>query len=141
MFSFDYQEVSDLKLDTVVITNWVNKVISKYNCTTGEIAFIFCSDSYLLEINKEFLNHNYFTDIITFNYCEGDIISGDIFISIDTVNSNAKEYSVSFENELNRVIIHGVLHLLGFDDKTEEENEKMHELEDEALNLLKTISQ
>ena len=140
MLSFDYQEVSDLNLDTNKISTWINKVISNNNSALQEIAFIFCSDVYLLKINKEFLNHNYFTDIITFDYCEDNKISGDVFISVDTVLSNSKDFNVSFEDELNRVIIHGILHLLGYDDKTEEQNEKMHQLEDAALDLLKTIS-
>jgi len=136
---FDYEDVSDLKLDTESITVWINKIITLYNGISGEISFLFCSDDYILKANREYLNHDYFTDIITFDYCEENIVNGDILISIDTVLSNSKEYNTSFYEELNRVIIHGILHLLGFKDKTEEEDLEMHRLEDEALNILKTI--
>lgn len=140
MINFYFEEISDFELDINLITAWIKKVISNYNFLPGEITFIFCSDPYLLDINLQFLNHNYFTDIITFDYCDGTLINGDVFISIDTVLSNSKDFGVSFSDELYRVIIHGILHLIGFDDKTKEENEAMHKLEDSALEILKTIS-
>lgn len=119
-----------------IISSWIKHVISSHQFKVGELSFIFVSNKKILSINKEYLNHDYFTDIITFNYCQNDQLSGDIFISIDTVKENAKEYSVTFENELNRVIIHGVLHLLGFNDSTLEEKEEMRNQENLALTRL-----
>jgi probable rRNA maturation factor len=119
----------------VQVEVWVARVIRKYGKKEGTINYIFCSDKYLLEINKEYLNHDYFTDIITFNYNERDIISGDIFISLDTVKANAEEYKVTYDNELLRVIIHGILHLVGFNDKTEDQKKEMRHKEDDALNI------
>ena len=116
--------------------NWIKFAIEKKRFLPGDLSFIFCSDEYLLDINKKFLNHDYYTDIVTFNYVEGKTISGDIFISIDRVRDNAKQYGVSFENELSRVIIHGVLHLIGFDDKDESSRLIMKMKEDEYLDEL-----
>ncbi len=140
MIYYNYEDVSDIELDTDLLNNWINNIIKKYKGISGEISFIFCSDRYLLEINKKYLEHDYYTDIITFDYCENNKISGDIFISLDTVLSNSKEFNTEFNDELNRVIIHGILHLIGFKDKTEEENAEMHRMEDLALEDLKTIS-
>lgn len=118
---------------------WILAVVERYGKEVGELNYFFCSDNYLLEMNKEHLNHNYFTDIITFDYTVGDIISGDLFISIDTVKDNAQTYSVSFAEEFNRVIIHGVLHLIGFNDKTDAEQEEMTHRENESLALITAI--
>lgn len=113
---------------------WIFHVIDELDKDAGDISYIFCSDEYLLDVNKQYLNHDYYTDIITFNYNEGNIVSGDIFISVDTVMSNAVEYeSGNFEEEFNRVVIHGVLHLCGFDDKSNEDQSRMTELENWAL--------
>ncbi len=101
-----------------------------------KINYIFTSDTNILRINKQFLNHDYFTDIITFDYSDSESVSGDMFISIETVNSNAQQYEVSFENELFRVLIHGVLHLIGYDDKTEEEITIMRKKENDYLSLI-----
>ena len=101
----------------------------------GEISFIFCTDNHLLEKNIQFLDHNTYTDIITFDYCEADIINGDIFVSVDRVSENANTFGVDFENELDRVIIHGVLHLAGYHDKSKEEANTMREKEDFYLSL------
>lgn len=117
------------------IKNWISTIIKKYNRKVGDINFIFCSDQYLLQINNKYLNHNYFTDIITFNYNDDSFISSDIYISIETVKLNATEYKVSFENELKRVMIHGILHLLEFDDKTEAQKIEIRQKEDDALNI------
>ena len=95
------------------VSEWLNNCIQDLDYKTGEISIIFCSDDYLLDINKKYLNHDYFTDIITFNYNEKNTIIGDLFISVDRVKENAKELKVDFNNELFRVIIHGVLHLCG----------------------------
>lgn len=99
----------------------------------GDITFVFCSDKIILDTNNQFLNHNYFTDVITFDYCEGDTISGDIMISVDTVRSNAQIYNVEFLEELHRVIFHGVLHLIGYGDKSDSEAVIMRQKEDENL--------
>jgi rRNA maturation RNase YbeY len=109
--------------------NWINRAITEADKKTGAISIIFCSDDYLININREYLNHDYFTDIITFDYCEEDIISGDLFISIDMVKSNAEKFGVSFYEELHRVVIHGVLHLIGFKDKSNEEAQIMRSQE------------
>jgi len=103
----------------------VEYLIIEEGSKEGNLNIIFCSDNYLLKMNKEYLGHNYFTDVITFDYSEENLISGDVFISVDTVKENAKNYEVSFENELFRVIIHGVLHLIGYNDKTDKEQEEM----------------
>ena len=101
--------------------------LNKYQ--TGHLSFVFCTDDYLLVVNKKFLNHDYYTDIITFDYSESNTVSGDLIISIDRVKENALTHQCSFNLELNRVIIHGVLHLLGFSDKTDDQISKMRELE------------
>ncbi len=119
--------------------NWLNSVIQEEGKHPGEINIIFCSDTYLLEMNKKYLNHDYYTDVITFDYSEKDIISGDIFISVDRVKENAQTYKQTFLNELNRVIVHGVLHLLGYKDKTEDEQKIMRQKEDYYLQKLNTI--
>lgn len=121
-----------------IVSNWIAEIIHTQNHTLSEINYIFCSDDYLLEINKEHLDHDYYTDIITFdNSDEEGIIESDIFISIDRVRENATNQNTSFNEELNRVMIHGVLHLLGFGDKTEDEKKVMREKEDACLSLLK----
>ncbi|MDP3443496.1 MAG: rRNA maturation RNase YbeY [Ignavibacteria bacterium] len=120
-------------------SEWIKKVISEQSRSAGfslgDINIIFCSDPFILELNNKYLKHNYFTDIITFDNSQGNLISGDLYISIDTVKSNAKEYSVTFENELHRVIIHGILHLLGYDDKTKDQSNVMKEMENKCLNM------
>jgi len=114
---------------------WISHVVNELDRKVGTLTYIFCSDEYILSINKEYLNHDYFTDIITFEYSEEDEVSGDFFISVDTVLSNAIEYSEGdFRKELNRVIIHGVLHLCDINDKTEEEQRIMTNKENWALN-------
>lgn len=133
--SFYNEDVSIKIEDRKKKKYWIKNTIEKEGFICNEISIIFCSDEYLLKINKEYLNHDYYTDIITFNYVDNKNISGDIFISIDRVKENADEYSVSFENELNRVIIHGVLHLIGFDDKDNSSKKIMTEKEDEYLSV------
>ena len=99
----------------------------------GQVNIIFCSDNYILDINQKYLQHDYFTDIITFDYCEGKTLSGDLFISVDTVRENAIFYGTEFDDELNRVIIHGLLHLIGYDDHSEEDQKTMRSKEDYYL--------
>ena len=115
------------------ISHWIKKTATEYGKRTGEIAYIFCKDKHMLEVNNQYLHHDYYTDIITFDYSEGTIISGDIFISIDTVKSNALEFKVSFDEELKRIMIHGILHLCGQDDKTPELRLEMTQKENSAL--------
>ena len=119
----------------LAIRKWVNATIKNEGKTPDDITYIFCSDQYLLELNRSALDHDYFTDIITFDYCEGDIVSGDLFISIDRVEDNAKTLGHSFIDELHRVMIHGVLHLCGYKDKSKKEEQTMREKEDYYLNL------
>jgi rRNA maturation RNase YbeY len=117
-------------------TTWIKSVAAQHKKKVGEIAYIFCSDERILEINKEYLQHDYYTDIITFDYSEGETISGDIFISLDTVKSNSEQFKTDYDNELHRIIIHGILHLCGINDKGPGEREKMNENENEALEML-----
>ncbi len=118
-------------------TAWIKAVASSYEKKVGEIAYIFCSDEKILEVNKEYLQHDYYTDIITFDYCEDNVISGDIFISLDTVKSNSEQFNTSYNDELHRTIIHGILHLCGINDKGEGEREIMEAEENKALAILK----
>lgn len=111
-------------------SKWLKSAIALENKKLGDISIIYCSDDYLLEINKQYLSHDYYTDVITFNYCEGDLISGDIFISVDTIKANAEEYGASFDNELCRVMVHGLLHLIGYDDYCESNQLIMRQKED-----------
>lgn len=120
-------------------SNWLKKVVEQEGKRIGQISVIFCSDPYLLGINREYLGHNYYTDIITFDYCEGPLLSGDLFISIDTVRDNAAFYGTTFENELHRVIVHGVLHLMGYDDHSDADTAAMRAAENRALALLAVI--
>ncbi len=117
------------------VTKWITAVAAKHERKLGEINYIFCDDIRILEVNREFLKHDYYTDVITFDYSEDDTISGDVYISVDTVRTNAEEYGVSFEQELRRVMIHAVLHLCGFEDQTKEESAAMRKLEDWALSI------
>jgi rRNA maturation RNase YbeY len=119
-----------------IVSSWIKGVVSLFEKKTGAISYIFCSDEKILEINKQYLNHDYYTDIITFDYSEKNIISGDIFISIDTVRSNSEKYKTLYMEELHRTIIHGVLHLCGIDDKGPGEREIMENYENKALLLL-----
>ena len=118
------------------ISAWVKAVAASYGKKVGEIAYIFVDDEEILRVNREYLQHDYYTDIITFDYTEGDTISGDLFISLDTVRTNAEQYGKSYEEELHRVIIHGILHLCGINDKGPGEREIMEAAEDKALALL-----
>lgn len=115
---------------------WIKAVAESYGKRAGDIAYIFCSDEKILEVNRQYLHHDYYTDIITFDYTEGKRISGDIFISLDTVRSNAQQYETDYDTELHRVIIHGILHLVGINDKGPGEREIMESAENAALELL-----
>ena len=119
-----------------VTNDWIKRVAASYGKKCGEIAYLFCSDEKILSVNNEYLHHDYYTDIITFDYSENDVINGDIFISVDTVRSNATQYDVSYKQELLRIIIHGILHLCGINDKAEGEREHMTACANEALDML-----
>ncbi len=116
--------------------NWIKSVAAANGKKVGDLSYLFCDDQKILEMNQHYLQHDYFTDIITFDYSEGEIIAGDIIISLETVQTNAQKFQTPFEEELRRVIIHGVLHLCGFHDKTEAEQQTMREAEDKALILI-----
>jgi probable rRNA maturation factor len=115
--------------------NWISKLCGHYEKSVKSLNFIFCSDEHLLAINKEYLNHDYYTDIITFPYNESDELEADIFISIDRVKENAEEFCETYETEMIRVMAHGVLHLIGYSDKSEEEAQNMRQAENEAINF------
>ncbi len=136
MITYNTDSTAAPKLPKRATSAWIKTVAASYNKRIGDIAYIFCSDERILEVNREYLQHDYFTDIITFDYCEEDIISGDIFISLDTVRTNAVEYGVDYLNELHRVIIHGILHLCGENDKTDKEQQAMTVAENKALEIL-----
>tara|TARA_R110002012_G_scaffold66614_2_gene174145 strand:- start:18686 stop:19105 length:420 start_codon:yes stop_codon:yes gene_type:complete len=131
-FHFKSELVIQKKTD---YADWINRVVDSEGFSVGQIDYIFCTDDYLLKLNKDYLNHDTFTDIITFDYTEGKIISGDIFISTDRVQDNAKKFDVEFSNELRRVMIHGILHLAGFGDKSKEEKDIMRLKEDEKIKM------
>ena len=132
---FSFQTNYPLKSRTK-IKQWIKQVREAKGKKTGNITYIFCDDEYLLEVNKQYLQHDYYTDVITFDYVENDLISGDIFISTDRVRENALAFGSSETEELHRVIIHGTLHLLGLKDKSEKEASQMRQAENEALKLL-----
>ena len=127
-------------------TAWVRAVLPYAdnpldNKRVGEVAYVFCDDEKILEVNRQYLKHDYYTDIITFDYCEGDVLSGDLFISLDTVRTNAEQFGKTYDDELHRVIIHGILHLVGINDKGPGEREIMEAAEDKALALRSSLGQ
>lgn len=135
MISFNYE--TNFKLNNEeAVSNWISQVISSEGFKEDEIAYVFCNDAYLHKLNVEFLKHDTFTDIISFDYSVGKILQGDIFISIERIEENAKDFNVSFLNELHRVIIHGVLHYCGYKDKNEADKLEMRSKEDFYLKLL-----
>lgn len=121
------------------LERWITMVIEQEGKRVGKLSYFFCDDEYLLDVNRRFLNHDTYTDIITFDYTEGDHVSGDIMISVDRVKDNALQFGVSFEQELHRVIIHGVLHLLGQGDKGEEESRQMRSRENASLEIYDSL--
>jgi rRNA maturation RNase YbeY len=125
-----YEDTQTLKLKKSPVKKYINLLINRELKRVGEISIVLCSDKYLLEINIEYLKHNYYTDIITFNYVEGNLISGDLFISVDRVKENSIVFNTGLIKELYRVIFHGILHLIGYNDKTEEEKKIMKTKED-----------
>jgi len=136
---FFTEDVKEVRIPKRKVRTWVNQSITAYGKKLGDINYIFCSDEYLRQINIEYLKHEYYTDIITFNYNEGNVVNGDIYISLERVKDNADEFNVNFHAELQRVVIHGVLHLVGFDDKTDEDKMEMRNAEDESIALYNKI--
>lgn len=134
MISFNYETDFELQ-DEAKYEGWLSEVIESEDKTEGEINYIFCDDEYLLQKNIEFLDHDTLTDIISFDYTMGSLISGDIFISVERVAENAKEYNVSFDEELKRVMVHGILHYCGYGDKTEEDSQVMRAKEEQKMML------
>jgi rRNA maturation RNase YbeY len=132
MIDFNYETEFTLENEGA-ISNWISNVIKSENKNEGEINYIFCDDEYLLQINQEHLQHDFYTDIISFDYTVGNEINGDMFISIDRVKENAQDFNVSFEEELKRVLVHGVLHYCGYKDKSETDELLMRSKEDEKI--------
>ncbi len=139
LITWNSENVEMPQLDFPKLQVWIDKVAREHGRIAGDIAYIFCDDARILEVNRKFLSHDYFTDIITFDYSRGRLISGDMFISLDTVRSNAELFSQSYDAELLRVIIHGVLHLCGINDKGPGEREIMEMNENQAISLLEDI--
>ena len=133
MITYNAENVKFPKIKRRETTAWIKRVAASYGRKVGEIGYLFCDDEKILEVNREYLQHDYYTDIITFDYDEDDIISGDLVISLDTVKSNAELFHKNYDEELHRVIIHGILHLCGFNDKGPGEREIMEAAENKAL--------
>ena len=136
---FASQDIDFELLEAEKVKNWISQVIQLRGKRVGNISYLFCDDEYLLGVNQQYLDHDTYTDIITFDYVAADLISGDIMISIDRVGENASQFEVPFELELRRVIIHGVLHLLGQGDKSDDEATEMRRQEEESLALWNTM--
>ena len=139
MIGFHTQDTTMPPFDQVLVQRWIRAVASEYGFATGDINYIFCSDERELEVNRQFLGHDYYTDVITFDYGTPTVVSGDIFISVDTVRSNAEQVGTIFEEELMRIIIHGLLHLTGQTDKTPETRAEMTRKENLALKRLQVL--
>ena len=139
MVTYNTEDIKFLFKGKLKNNKWLKLVAESEIRKLGDISIIFCSDNYILDINQKFLQHDYFTDIITFDYCQGEILSGDLFISIDSVRENSIEFGTEFEEELNRVIVHGLLHLIGYDDHCEEDIKIMRSKENYYLSLRELI--
>lgn len=138
MIGFNYELEFALE-DPSFFEKWIAACIQSYDFKLGELNYIFCDDAYLLKLNLEFLQHDTLTDIISFDYTMGKLVSGDIFISVERVRENAEELGIPFDEELQRVMIHGVLHYIGYKDKTAEEKEEMRLQENKCIKLHKTL--
>jgi rRNA maturation RNase YbeY len=136
MITYNSENVKVPKINRRAVSTWIKKVAGQYNKKVGEVGYLFCDVDKILEINNKYLKHDYYTDIITFDYSEKNVISGDIFISLNTVTSNSQMFNTNFNEELHRVIIHGILHLCGQNDKTDAEAQQMREKENFALKML-----
>ena len=135
MITYTTENVRMPKIRRRDTTAWIRRVAAAHGRTVGEVGYLFCDDEKILQVNREFLGHDYYTDIITFDYCEGTTLNGDLVISLDTVRSNAQLFGKPYDEELQRVIIHGILHLCGINDKGPGEREIMEAEEDRALSL------
>lgn len=140
MITYNTINVRMPKIPRRATSAWVRAVAAARGRRVGEVAYVFCDDKEILRVNRQYLEHDYYTDIITFDYSEDDVIAGDLFISLDTVRSNAEKFGKDYEEELHRVIIHGILHLCGINDKGPGEREIMEAAEDEALTMRKTMT-
>ena len=139
MISFYFEDTDFIFRGKPLNNRWLKLVAESEIRRIGDISIIFCSDNYILDVNQKYLQHDYFTDIITFDYCEGDRLSGDLFISVDTVKDNAIEYGTEFNDELNRVMEHGILHLIGYDDHSDEDIQMMRKKENYYLSLRELV--
>jgi rRNA maturation RNase YbeY len=135
MITYNAEGVKFPKIKRRETTAWIRRVADTYGKKVGEVGYLFCDDEHILEVNREYLGHDYYTDIITFDYCEDDTLNGDLVISLDTVRTNAEMLGKDYDEELHRVIIHGILHLCGQNDKGPGEREQMEAAEDRALAL------
>lgn len=135
MISYFTENVKTPAIKKKAVSEWIKRVAETHGMRVGDVNYIFCDDAKILEVNNQYLQHDYYTDIITFDYTSGNRIAGDIFISLDTVKSNAEQYNTEYAEELHRIIIHGILHLCGHEDKSDEARANMSRLEDEALSL------
>ena len=136
MVEIHYEDTEILDLDLEFFVSWLSEVATKENKELGELNIIFCSDDYLLQMNRDHLDHDYYTDIITFDYVDGTLLAGDLFISIDRVKDNAASFKVEMQQELLRVVVHGFLHLAGYGDKTEQEEKEMRLKENTYLEIV-----
>ena len=134
--SFQAEGIDFPKIEEAKLSEWIKNVAQKYDKQVGEISYLFCDDEKILEVNREYLDHDFYTDIITFDYSEDKTISGDILISLQTVESNSQMYQTNYLEELHRVIIHGILHLCGLKDDSTEEEKLMRNAENSALEIL-----
>jgi len=134
MIEFNYQNDFE-PVEELVYSKWLEEVAISESQTIGELSYVFCSDGFLLDINKQFLGHDTYTDIVTFDYCKDGLINGEVYISTDRIAENAVLYDVSFKNELHRVMAHGLLHLMGYGDKSEEDIVAMRLKESEKMNM------
>lgn len=135
----EHSKIKMPKIKKRNVSAWIKKVAELHGMKVGDLSYLFCSDEHILEVNKEYLQHDYYTDIITFDYTEDDVISGDMVISVDTIATNAEKFDTTFESEFFRVVIHGVLHLCGINDKGPGEREIMERHENEALEIAKSF--
>jgi rRNA maturation RNase YbeY len=135
MISYNAEGVRFPNIKRRETTAWIRRVAATYGRKVGEVGYLFCNDDHILEVNREYLGHDYYTDIITFDYNEGNVVNGDLVISLDTVHSNAELFHKMYDEELHRVIIHGILHLCGLNDKGLGEREQMEAAENAALAL------
>ena len=136
MINYNAEGIAMPKIKKRLTSKWMKAVAASHGRKVGEVGYLFVNDDKILEVNRKYLGHDYYTDIITFDYCEGDRISGDLFISLDTVRSNAEQFEQPYDRELHRVIIHGILHLCGINDKGPGEREIMEAAENKALALI-----